>query len=936
MPVRNSRALKRNHLCAALIAALVLPTTAAFAQEARQTDSQSQGTSTLDKVTVTGSRIKRVEIEGPSPVTVITADDIEKEGFTTVYEALNTLTQFTGSVQNELTQSGFTPNASVLNLRGLGPSRVLTLINGHRVAEYPRPYNSQSNVVNLNAIPAAAVERIEVLAGGASAIYGSDAVSGVVNVILKTNFEGDQVQLRAGTTSRGGGDTGNIQWIGGKTGDNWNVTYAAEYLAREAIFASQREFMDSYRDDPSTDHPSPTIGLRIRNRSRVISGTNQYVLPGGLSVCDRFSEFERFPVPAAQNPAVTVGNACAYWGQPATQQIRNARNDFSGYVRGAYDFENGMQLYSSLTYWDSRSKASAATQFWQSPILLDPVFNAANGLPANHLIDMQRIITPPETGGNDAQQTTFNERSINFDIGLRGTMFDNKFDWDAYYSHSEYDSDTKRPRLVASKINDWFLGPRLGTVGVRPVYNINLEHYLNPLTPEQFAGLSTIVKTEAESSADTANFVLSGDLFELPAGPLGFAAMLEASRQEYKLRPDPRTLPTAPASEAIYNLSDASGGGKRNRYAAGVEFSVPIVDTFKAQLAGRYDKYDDRSDTGGAFTYNVGLEWRPVERVLLRGSYGTTFRAPDMHYLYAGTSGFFTTYFDEFQCRRDDLSVTDCGGDATYNYQAAGQRSGNIELEEEEGKSWTAGVVWDIIDNLSLTVDYYDIKLENIIGDDIDRLLYDEANCRLGVDRNGNAVDTSSALCADAIARVQRSAPISGPAPGNIATVITSPRNLQLLSTRGIDASIKYRLDTDRWGDFGFQMGWSHVLSQKRQDFSDDPVEEYRDNLQNFDFRSRANMTVSWSKGDWAANVYGTRWGSLPNWAETGRIAPYFLWNTNISKKITDKATVGLFVNNVFNKLHPRDDTYFTYPFFWRAYSPIGREVFVQFDYKFN
>lgn len=175
MKTASVPAYRRNLLARSLALALVLPmATTAFAQETDADEEETttaDGTTTLDAVTVVGSRIKRSEIEGPSPVTVISAEQIEREGFISVYDALNTLTQTTGSIQNELTQSGFTPNAQVLNLRGLGPGRVLTLINGRRAADYPLPYNGQSNFVNLASIPAAAVERVELLSGGASAIY---------------------------------------------------------------------------------------------------------------------------------------------------------------------------------------------------------------------------------------------------------------------------------------------------------------------------------------------------------------------------------------------------------------------------------------------------------------------------------------------------------------------------------------------------------------------------------------------------------------------------------------------------------------------------------------------------------------------------------------------------------------------------------------------
>ena len=193
MSVRNTISPKRSRLSAALLVALLAPAAgSAFAQDpaeepAQETTTPASDATTLDKVTVTGSRIKRAQVEGPAPVTVITAADIERQGFATVFDALNSLTQNTASIQNELNQNGFTPNASFLNLRGLGPGYQLVLINGRRAADYPLPYNSQSNAVNLANIPAAALERVEVLTGGASAIYGSDAVAGVVNLIMKTN-----------------------------------------------------------------------------------------------------------------------------------------------------------------------------------------------------------------------------------------------------------------------------------------------------------------------------------------------------------------------------------------------------------------------------------------------------------------------------------------------------------------------------------------------------------------------------------------------------------------------------------------------------------------------------------------------------------------------------------------------------------------------------
>ncbi len=930
MSFRNTNALKRSRLSAALFAAMVMPTVgSAFAQETAAITPQSpQSTATLDKVTVTGSRIKKAEIEGPAPITVITAEDIEKQGFSTVYDALNTLTEFTGSVQNELNQNGFTPNASFLNLRGLGPGYQLVLVNGRRTADYPLPYNSQSNAVNLANIPAAAIERIEVLSGGASAIYGSDAVAGVVNIIMKSNYEGDMITLRGGTTTRGGGDSGRVQWIGGKTGDNWSVTYAAEYLAREEIFASQRDFMDSYRDDPSVDPEDAlaVVGLRLRNRS-IGTGLSAYIYPTGdtpASACGRFSEFE-----------LEARGTCGYFGYPATQQIRNSDENLSGYLYGTYDFDGGLQAFAQISASSADAKIASATQFWQSGLVYDATRRA--------ILDSQRIFTPSELGGLGAQQTTVDERSFDVSAGLRGTLFDDRFDWEAVVSHARYDLKVEQPRFRANAIREYFLGPDTGLFqGPYPVVNFNVNRFFAPLSGETFRSLITTVNTDAESEVSQGSFTLSGDLFELPAGPLGVAATIEAANQKYDLQNDPRIAPDYTGPDPIYNLTGTGGGGDRDRYAVGVEFSIPVFETLKVNLAGRYDKYDDITDVDGAFTWSAGLEFRPIDSLLIRGSYATSFRAPDMHYVFAKESGFFTTVLDEYRCRRDGLnpappagSPNPCGT-AAYTYSVFGTRSGSTQLEEEEGRSATLGVVWDVTDNMSVSVDAYKIKLEGAVSDiSTSYLMREEAACLLGTDRNGNTVDRNSGPCQFFTSLVTRTG-VDAINDDEIDSYLSFPFNQSVLETSGIDAKWGYQLDTDRVGNFNFGLGWTHVLKLEEEEFPGSGIRNIRDDKQFFNFRSRANWEVNWEMDDWNVNLNGYRWGSLPNWAETGRIGSYVIWNTQVSKEITDKVTVGFAVNNILDELAPEDDTFNTYPFFWRAYSPIGREVFVNLSYKFN
>jgi outer membrane receptor for ferrienterochelin and colicin len=179
------------------------------------TGNAEEDTADLGKLRVTGSRIQRLDVEGPSPVTIITREEIEKRGFATVYEALENLTQNTGTLQGEQYANSFTPNAQSLSLRSFGGGATLVLLNGKRAADYPQPYNSQSNFFNFAQIPAAAIDRVEILASGASAVYGSDAVAGVINIILRDDVSAPTLTARVGRTLEGGGDSRLLSLVWG-------------------------------------------------------------------------------------------------------------------------------------------------------------------------------------------------------------------------------------------------------------------------------------------------------------------------------------------------------------------------------------------------------------------------------------------------------------------------------------------------------------------------------------------------------------------------------------------------------------------------------------------------------------------------------------------------------------------------------------------------
>ncbi|MBP6799443.1 MAG: TonB-dependent receptor, partial [Luteimonas sp.] len=582
----------------------------------------------MSSVQVTGSRIKRAEVEGPSPVTVISAQQIEAEGHATVFDALESMVMASGQVETELS-GGFSANAHPLNLRGLGPGRSLLLIDGRRAADYPFPYGGNSNFQNFGNIPSGAVERIEILAGGASAIYGADAVSGVVNVVLKRGYDGDEVKLRAGTSTMGGRDRVDLQWTGGKTGEQWGLTYAFQYYNQEILYGTQRDHWDPRRD-PLADPRTGVIadpGLRMRLGADS-SSRPLWQFPAGT--CEQWGgDFHDTPYLRISGGRVqNMGNYCGYWGDARNQSLSKGKNELAGYLFGTWTFSPELEGWASLQAWHSKATSHGGFESITGPhtdgvgrigAFYDPQFSTVVGI--------DRYLTPFELGGISAMDQHYKEYSVDIAAGLRGRL--ERFDWDLTLSHAEYYFQRDRRRLIGNRVNDWFFGQQLGTrPNGDPIYRMNLDHWLRPMTAAEYASLSTIAHYEAESWVDTASFVMTGDLFELPAGPVGSAVVLEASRQGYDMESDPRALPGV---TQLYNLTTTNGRGDRDRYAAGIEFSIPILSTLKASLAGRYDKYDDITNLDDAKTWNAGLEWRPLDSLLIRGSYATSFKAPDMH-----------------------------------------------------------------------------------------------------------------------------------------------------------------------------------------------------------------------------------------------------------------------------------------------------------------
>lgn len=952
MPNHIRSNTQRNVLTAAVLAAL-LPT-AAFAQDtnANQAAADNGQAVDLDRVSVVGSRIKRTDIEGPAPVTVISRADIDREGFQTVGDMLQTLTQNTSSsFTGDLAVTGFTPNAQVVNLRNLGPGYTLTLIDGRSPAKYPQPYNRDNNVVNVKAIPSSIVERVEILTGGASAIYGSDAVAGVVNIVTRKNYEGNAIRMSAGTTEEGGGDSFKFEYTGGSTGDRWSTLYAFQYDANEPVFASQRDVLADTRNNPYGIAVNPGLSLVALSANGMNGHIRNQNVVYDAAACDAFG----------YTTATTAnrGTYCGSYDSSATRSISNKNSSYSGYLSGTFDFTDNIQAFGNVSYYTTDAKSSGGTEFWGTSgdrFTSNPSGGATSvyyDAELQDLIQLQRVFMPFELGGNEAASTLYDEKTYDFTIGLNGSIAD-RFDWEASVSYGKYEYEADRPRLLAKAVHDYFLGDLQGYISNYPIYTLNQDRWNTPITPDIYRSFATRVKNVAESTAATVNFNISGDLFELPAGPVGFAAVIEGTRQTTDLTSDYRTDQTRPLDEnTIYNLtSSGETHGERDRYAVGAEFHVPIFSNLSMNLAGRWDKYDDITAVDDAKTFNVGLEYRPFSNLLIRGSYATSFRAPDMQMVYAEGAASYSTILDEYSCRSGlglgqadgtagrTRSQCNVSGDVT-NYQAQSLTAGNPLLKEEEGKSWGAGFVWDIIDNMSLSVDYYKIRLEDAATQlSSTYLLQNEANCRLGVRPDGSAFEHSidSAFCQNLTSLISRTDAPGTTLDGRIQKLNTAYINAALQETSGVDATFKYRLDTDRLGRFRFDLGYSLMLTNKYQENADDTLTDYRD-LPLFDYsqRSRIRGSVNWAYNDWSTTLFGSRLGSNWNADWDARLKPYITYNLQVAKDITPNLRAEFTVINLTDNQFRHDPSNTAYPYFnnYIGADPLGRRYNMAVSYRF-
>lgn len=886
--------------------------------------------SSLASLQVTGSRIRRSEFESAAPVTVITAEQMQRDGHFTLSDALAVNGMSDYGAESQGAGGRFSANAQPLNLRGLGPGRSLILVDGRRLPDYPFPSNGRSNFQSLGSIPLASVERVELMTGGASAIYGADAIAGVVNIVLKQPRSGSQARVRTGTSSQGGGDRFDLQWSAGHGGEDWGLSYAVQYSAAELVRGSQRD-LQRPADGNGSSPLDPELGLGfVRGQ-----GTTQTLVPLPQGVCERWhGEFVDWNFAAPAN-AAAHGRGCGTWRNAGYASLQDGVQEVSAQLHAQWFLSPRTQAWASLQLWNARSELASGFETITGP-------HSATTGKVNQIYDPrfgylapQRVLTPQEVGGLDASNDHYREQMLDLVLGLRG-QYGQRLDWNLSAGRSDYRVQRDRRRLLGDKVNAFFFGPATGmTADGVIIQPLDLAHWLRPITPAEYSAMSSNVHYDALTQVDEASYVVSGGIADLAAGTLSMALVLEASRQRYQLHNTPSVLPL---QMDVYNLTGSVGEGVRDRYAMGGEMRIPLTQTIKASVAGRVDRYDDAVAVATARTWSAGLEWRPTRSLLLRASHATSFKMPDLHWMFTDGGGSFGTAIDARRCMLAGANP----GCAGYEVEFLTRTYRNQTLRPETGTSTTAGFVWDASDALSISVDYWDVSNEDGIGRIAPGLLLrDEAECFTGLRLDGSPspVDPRAWECRRARSRVVRS---GEQGDGRILMVESTAANQSEQHIRGIDAMLDWRVSS-AVGDFSLHTVWSDTFwAQRRVRSPGTLYEQWRaaswDSGENLAFRSTLRTSLGWQgQRGWSVNLSGTRYGRLPSADGVGQIKPLWLWNANIAKQIHQHATATLFINNLFDTAPPRDSSNTGFPYYYdEVYSAVGRQLALQLDYNFD
>ncbi|MBN7136029.1 TonB-dependent receptor [Lysobacter enzymogenes] len=961
---------------------------AAVAQEA--TAPAQQKATTLDRIEVTGSRIRQVDLETAQPVLAITRADIEKQGFQSVADILQNISA-TGAPAISRAQplsAGENVGGQFISMRNLGATRTLILVNGKRLGI------STSGLQDVSLIPTAAVERIEVLKDGASSIYGSDAIAGVVNIITRSNFEGATANAYYGQYGQGDGATTRADFVLGFTGDRGSLTAAVEYRKEEEVFARDREF-SAYPQGPM--HPTrnwTTVSQWGVINLPTANGGNRVLNQGGD--WRRLSNYHALNTNTGTSAADPNGSIVDKSNTNLQTHLRTPLESRSLFVNGVFDITDKVRFRSDILYSQRDSERQVAGYPFQSA--------SAGPIPGGFKMSKDSYYNPAGTqwgpsNGVAAQDVNFWRRTWEvprvdkptsttwrFAAGLEGSfeVGERNFDWDVGYLYNNNKVTQENYGNLNIERTKQAVGPSfLNGQGVvqcgTPTNPIPLTQCVpwNPFIPFGRTGDGGLTGNQAlqdflfqrlNSSGETETNVysanLSGSLFAMQGGDFGFAVGYEHRKEKGRFIPD---------AQAVTGNSTTLAGGPTNGTYSVDEFFVELAIPLLADLPGAKElsfsvasRYSDYSTFGDTVNNKFGFKWKPIDSLLVRGTYAEGFRAPTINDLYGGgsqTFAFFTDPCDSTfgsargnaNCARDIVNAATFrqlqqgfvpAGGTNSQTPVAFFSGSNPNLIPETSKSRTLGVVWspDFVEGLNASLDWWKIKIEDtIVADSPTQMLND---CYISGDPTRCTAFTRD------------------PVLGYVNSMTFSGINAGYREAEGYDLEVNYRLPTSIGN---FNLNWQTTYTSKDEIKTDTSKTGLPQQLVGYatspgftgTFRIRSNASLSWEKGPFSA-TWGARYYSsqketclsaalFPSECDTPAFRAANAAQTRPINKLGSNtfhdlefrvatpwnATVAIGANNVFDHVGP---TLYSQPSANVSYQgqfDIGRFVYMKYQQRF-
>jgi len=800
--MRRTNWLSSHSWIFALGIALVIPD-GVFAQSA-------DGGATIEEVVVTGSRIKRSDSSSISPISVLTAEDLAVSGNLTLENFIQDMPSVNGGDFGGGVNNG-NPGLATVSLRGLGPNRTLTLVNGKRFASA-----SVNGFVDLNTIPTAIVDRIEVLRDGASTVYGSDAIAGVVNIITKKDFEGVELELGYDVTDENDGEMINASAVFGHAFDKGNFVVSAQINKRDDIRQGDRDFSAC----PFFDDGVQTI-----------CGGSPTTTPAQFTPLGADSAIGGHVLDADGTTVRPFDAARDSFNFAALSYLTTPQDVYSAYAAANYE------LFEAPVLGAVNANLEMNFTNRESDQLLAPVGTFGGWITSQEHTDNpfgdvlcagNPLCTAPQDVATSRRLTESGGRLFTQDVntwrigtGLDGS-FQNGWTWDVNYTVAKWE-DSQRDEGRPNRPNiENMMDPTLcaaATNGCPGVYNPFISDSMNAA---QVAYGFVGVNTKNESTLNVFQVNVAGDMggFELPGGPIGWALGYENRRENAASKPDGGA---AIGAIAFTPGNVTSGGFKVDEFYGELVLPIlsgaPMAEVLTLEASARSTDVDflDKSNS----VFKVALEWAPIDDIRFRGTFSEGFRAPNISELFLGIQQSAESYTDP--CRNYGTSGTDANTVANcqaeglapdFNlatFQATTLQGGNPNLQPETSESLTIGLVLTprFLEALVVTIDYFDIEITDAVGSAPTSEVISACYASAGF---------SDPLCAlivgPAFPGVDETPSPGAPTRRNsnlqISGVLQSAANLATYNTSGIDFHINYGLETGA-GLFDFRVTGTYL-----------------------------------------------------------------------------------------------------------------------------